>query len=50
MLGAGGVGEDHQLPFAVLIVLGTRDVEDLALGMGSQVLDVRRRGRGAGRR
>jgi hypothetical protein len=39
VFGAGGVGEDDQLAFAVLVGLGARDVEDLALGVGGQVLD-----------
>jgi hypothetical protein len=37
VFGAGGVGEDDQL--ALLVGFGTWDVEDLALGVGGQVLD-----------
>jgi hypothetical protein len=34
VFGAGGVGEDHELAFAVLVGLGAGDVEDLAFGTG----------------
>jgi hypothetical protein len=39
VLRAGGIEEYHELALAVLIGLGTRDVEYFAVGMSGQVLD-----------